>query len=146
MLMSVKLPKLHLFPNKVTTNFLTITDRFPRYLHCQRFAREGLIISLSSIWQPRKGLPQNKASTKNGSLQRSLIHTNDAFFKGTDDKKLTACVLLNMSKAFVSVNRQILLVVKYTALAPQPARQNGLTATLKIDIKMYEFIVPFLIQ
>ena len=42
-----KLPKQ--FPNKATTNFLTITDRFPCYLHCQRFAREWLIISLSPI-------------------------------------------------------------------------------------------------
>ena len=46
---SGKLPKLHLFPNKATTNFLTITDRFPCYLHCQTFAREWLIIRLSPI-------------------------------------------------------------------------------------------------
>ena len=44
-----KLLKLHLFPNKATTNFLTITDLFPSYLHCQRFAREWVIISLSPI-------------------------------------------------------------------------------------------------
>ena len=33
----------------------------------------------------------------------------DAFLKGIDDKKFTACVLLDMSKAFDSVDLQILL-------------------------------------
>ena len=35
--------------------------------------------------------------------------------------------------------------VIYNALALQLACQNGLTATLQIDIKLYEFTVPFLI-
>ena len=69
------------------------------YLHCQRFAREWLIISLSPIWQKRKGLPQNKATKKWFSTEISLMHTTDAFLEGID-KKLTACVLLNLSKAF----------------------------------------------
>ena len=43
------------------------------------------------------------------STETSLIHTTDAFLKGIDDKKLTACVLLDMSKAFDSVDHQILL-------------------------------------
>ena len=37
-----------------------------------------------------------------------LLHTTDAFLKGID-KNLTACVLLDMSKAFDSVDHQILL-------------------------------------
>ena len=40
-----------------------------------------------------------------------------------------------MSKAFGSIDHQILL----------RKIQNGLTATSQIDIKLYEFIVPFLI-
>ena len=43
------------------------------------------------------------------STETSLIHTTDAFLKGIDDKKLTACVLLDMNKAFDSVDHQILL-------------------------------------
>ena len=43
------------------------------------------------------------------STETSLIHTNDAFLKGLDDRRLTACVLLHMSKAFDSVDHQILL-------------------------------------
>ena len=42
------------------------------------------------------------------SNERSLIHTTDAFLKRIDDKKLTACVLLGMSKAFDSIDHQIL--------------------------------------
>ena len=79
-----------------TTNFWTTTHRFPSYLHRQRFGRERLIISLSPVWKPKKGLPQNKAATKNGSLLRH-------------DKKLAACLLLDMNKAFDNVDHQILL-------------------------------------
>ena len=43
------------------------------------------------------------------STETSLIHTTDAFLKGIGDKKLTACVLLETSKAFNSVDHQILL-------------------------------------
>ena len=41
-----------------------------------------------------------------------------------------------MSKAFDSVEHQILL---------RKIQSVGLTATFQIDIKLYEFIVPFLI-
>ena len=43
------------------------------------------------------------------STETSLIHTIEAFLKGIDDKNLTAWVLLDMSKAFDSVDHQILL-------------------------------------
>ena len=43
------------------------------------------------------------------STETSLIRTTDAFLKGIDDKKLTACVLLDMSKAFDSIDHQVLL-------------------------------------
>ena len=43
------------------------------------------------------------------STETSLIRTTDTFLKGIDDKKLTACVLLDMSKAFDSVDHQVLL-------------------------------------
>ena len=75
------------------------------------------------------------------ATETSLIHTTDAFLKGIDDKKLTACVLLDMSKAFDSVEHQILL----QSVGASTSALNGLTATLQIDIKLYEFIVSFLI-
>ena len=78
------------------------------------------------------------------STETSLIHTTDAFLKGIDDKKLTTCVLLDMSKAFDSVDHQILLR-KIQSVGASTSALNGLTATFQIDIKLYEFIVPFLI-
>ena len=78
------------------------------------------------------------------STETSLIHTTDAFLKGIDDKKLIACVLLDMSKAFDSVEHQILLR-KIQSIGASTGALNGLTATLQIDIKLYEFIFPFLI-
>ena len=49
------------------------------------------------------------ANKKWFSTETSLIHTTDAFLKGIDDKQLTACVLLDMSKAFDNVDHQIML-------------------------------------
>ena len=60
-------------------------------------------------------LTKERLTTKQSSNKKwfsnetSLIHTTDAFLKGIDDKKLTACVLLGISKAFDSVDHQILL-------------------------------------
>ena len=87
---------------------------------------------------------KQSANKKCFSTETSLIHTTDAFLKGIDDKKLTACVLLDMSKAFDSVEHQILLR-KIQSVGASTSALNGLTATLQIDIKLYEFIVPFLI-
>ena len=87
---------------------------------------------------------KQSANKKCFSTETSLIHTTDAFLKGIDDKKLTACVLLDMSKAFDSVDYQILLR-KIQSVGASTSALNGLTATFQIDIKLYEFIVPFLI-
>ena len=87
---------------------------------------------------------KQSANKKCFSTETSLIHTTDAFLKGIDDKKLTACVLLDMSKAFDSVEHQILLR-KIQSVSASTRALNGLTATLQINIKLYEFIVPFLI-
>ena len=57
-------------------------------------------------------LPSNLNWLNSGgwfSTETSLIHTTDVFLKGIDDKKLNACVLLDLSKAFDSVDQQILL-------------------------------------
>ena len=55
------------------------------------------------------------------STETSLLHTTDAFLKGIDDKKLIACMLLNMSKAFDSVDHQILLPKKQSVGASTSA-------------------------
>ena len=52
---------------------------------------------------------KQSGNKKRFSAETSLIHTTDAFLKGMDDKILTACVILDMSKAFDSVDHQILL-------------------------------------
>ena len=87
---------------------------------------------------------KQSGNKKSFSTETSLIHTTDAFLKGIDDKKLTAWVLLDMSKAFDSVEHQILLR-KIQSVGASTGALNGLTATFQIDIKLYEFIVPFLI-
>ena len=51
---------------------------------------------------------QNR-SKKLHSTETSLLRTTDAFLKGIDNQKLTASVLRDMSKAFDSVDHQILL-------------------------------------
>ena len=52
---------------------------------------------------------KQNGSKKWHSTETSLLCTTDAFLKGMDNRKLTACVLLDMSKAFDSVDHQILL-------------------------------------
>ena len=43
------------------------------------------------------------------STETSLIHTTEAILGGIDEKKLTAVVLLDMSKVFDSIKHDILL-------------------------------------
>ena len=99
---------------------------------CERAAYNQVVTYLTT--KERLTIKQS-GNKKWFSTETSLIHTTAAFLKGTDDKKLTARIRLDMSKAFGSIDHQILL----------RKIQNGLTATSQIDIKLYEFIVPFLI-
>ena len=108
---------------------------------CERVAYNQFVTYLTT----KERLTTKQSGNKKWfSTETSLIHTTDAFLKGIDDKKLTACVLLDMSKAFDSVDHQILLR-KIQSVGASTSALNGLTATLQIDIKLYEFIVPFLI-
>ena len=43
------------------------------------------------------------------STETSLIHSTDSILKAIDQKKVTAVILLDMSKAFDSINHNILL-------------------------------------
>ena len=73
---------------------------------CERVAFNQFVTYLTT--KKRLTTKQN-GSKKWHSTETSLLHTTDAFLKGIDNKKLTACVLLDMSKAFDSVDHQILL-------------------------------------
>ena len=111
---------------------------------CERVAHNQFVIYLTTKERPARLTTKQNGNKKWFSTETSLIHTTDAFLKGIDDKKLTACVLLDMSKAFDSVEHQILLR-KIQSVGASTSALNGLTATFQIDIKLYEFIVPFLI-
>jgi len=73
---------------------------------CERVAYNQFVTYLTT--KKRLTTKQN-GSKKWHSTETSLLRTTDAFLKGIDKKKLTACVLLDMSKAFDSVHHQILL-------------------------------------
>ena len=73
---------------------------------CERVAYNPFVTYLTT--KKRLTTKQN-GSKKWHSTETSLLRTTDAFLKGIDNQKLTACVLLDMSKAFDSVDHQILL-------------------------------------
>ena len=58
----------------------------------------SLLPVLSRVCE-RVGYAKQNGSKKSHSTETSLLHTTDAFLKRIDNKKLTACVLLDMSKA-----------------------------------------------
>ena len=76
---------------------------------CERVAYNQFVTYLTT----KERLTTKQSGNKKWfSTETSLIHTTDAVLKGIDDKKLTACVLLDMiglSKAFDSADNQILL-------------------------------------
>ena len=76
---------------------------------CERVAYNQFVTYLTTKERPARLTTKQSGNKKWFSTETSLIHTTDAFLKGIDDKKLTACVLLDMSKAFDNVDHQILL-------------------------------------
>ena len=88
---------------------------------------------------------KQNGSKKWHSTETSLLRTTDAFLKGIDNQKLTACVLLDMSKAFDSVDHQILLRKLQDVGASTGVLQIQIQIS-QIDIKLYEFTPLFPIQ
>ena len=85
---------------------------------CERVAYNQFVTYLTT----KERLTTKQSGNKKWfSTETSLIHTTDAFLKGIDDKKLIACMLLNMSKAFDSVDHQILLPKKQSVGASTSA-------------------------
>ena len=76
---------------------------------CERVAHNQFVIYLTTKERPARLTTKQNGNKKWFSTETSLIHTTDAFLKGIDDKKLTTCVLLDMSKAFASVDHQMKL-------------------------------------
>ena len=73
---------------------------------CERDAYNQFVTYLTT----KKTLTTKQNRSKNWhSTETSLLRKTDAFLKGIDNKKLTACVLLDMSKVFDSVDHQKLL-------------------------------------
>ena len=73
---------------------------------CERVAHN----QFSSYLLSRDHLSCKQSGNKQWhSTETSLIHTTDTILSAIDKKKLTAVVLLDMSKAFDSINHQILL-------------------------------------
>ena len=73
---------------------------------CERVAHN----QFSSYLLSRDHLSCKQSGNKQWhSTETSLIHTTDIILSAIDKKKLTAVVLLDMSKAFDSINHQILL-------------------------------------
>ena len=85
---------------------------------CERVAYNQFVTYLTT----KERLTTKQSGDKKWfSTETSLLHTTDAFLKGIDDKKLIACMLLNMSKAFDSVDHQILLPKKQSVGASTSA-------------------------
>ena len=73
---------------------------------CERIALNQFMPFLLS----NKRLSTNQSGNKKWhSTETSLIHTTDAILAAIDQKKTTAIVLLDMTKAFDSINHSILL-------------------------------------
>ena len=123
---------------KIKKLLLKFQTLLPKFLHI--FCKRQFKASQFKFFAYRKTKRQQKMV-----LFWDILNSHNwCISQGIDDKKLTAWVLLDMSKAFDSVEHQILLR-KIQSVGASTSALNGLTATFQIDIKLYEFIVPFLI-
>ena len=73
---------------------------------CERVAHHQLTSYLTT--NHRLSVHQSGNKTWH-STETSLIHSTDSILKAIDQKKVTAVILLDMSKAFDSINHNILL-------------------------------------
>ena len=93
---------------------------------CERVALSRLVPYLES----------NKRSSTTQSGNKKLHLTETSLIRVRIDKnKLTAVVLLNMSKAFDSINHEIILNKLQDILAFYPLASLGLTVIYLKDIK-----------
>ena len=106
---------------------------------CERVAHNQLTSYLSS----RNLLSTKQCGNKQWhSTETSIIHTTDTILSAIDKKKLTAVVLLEMSKTFDSINHQIL----FTKLRDVCASESVILwfrSTYPLAIKLFASIPPF---
>ena len=76
---------------------------------CERMAYNQFVTYLTTKERPARLTTKQSGNKTWFPTETSLIHTTDAFLKGIDDKRLNACVLLDMSKTLDNVDHQILL-------------------------------------
>ena len=84
-----------------------ITDTSPYY---QFFQKCVGVCQLASYLTTNHRLSVHQSGNKTwNSTETSLIHSTDSILKAIDQKKVTAVILLDMSKAFDSIYHDILL-------------------------------------
>ena len=120
-------PRSHRSQKMAKTSNLTITD--PSKVS-ERIALNQLMPYLVSNQRLSTTQSGNK---KLHSTETSLIRTTEAILSGIDRKKVTAVVLLDMSKAFDSINHDILLNKLHdTGISPsRPYKQGIVRATAR---------------
>ena len=108
------------YPRLETRTLQTIIDQF----HCSpsflKSVSMSLTISLRHIYSWEAVYHLSKAEIKT-ETETSVIQTTDEILNAIDKKKLTAVVLLDLSKAFDSIDHQILLAKLQDIGASRPA-------------------------
>ena len=85
-----------------------------------KVCKKAVLNQLTPYLTANKRLAVNQSGNKMWhSTETSLVASTDTIFEAIDERKLTALVYLDMSKAFNSINHCILLrKLKATGLAP----------------------------
>ena len=99
---------------------------------------------LSSYLQVNAGLLKTQIGNKKKySTETSLIETTDTIMKATKKTMITAAVFLDMSKAFDSVNREM-IILRCRILAPPVLLFSGFVPILATGDKWCELTEHYL--
>ena len=101
----------HQFQKTATMNSQTTIGPSHFYQFYLKFAKGLYTINSLHICNQMTPYQRLKAVTRNGiPVKTSVIDTTDTILNAIDKKKLTAVVLLDLSKAFDSVNHETLIL------------------------------------
>lgn len=102
--------KSYLSTKTVIRNYRTITGPSLCYLSYQKICERVTHNQFTSYLLSRERLTKNQSGNKKWhSTETSVLQTTDAILSAIDEKKLTAIVLLDMSKAVDSISHEILI-------------------------------------